>query len=68
MQLTAFAKGKVERFERHLKESFVVPLAATLKQSGLTLDDVEAAHAHIGRCLSVASSDGEVNARSEKAF
>ncbi len=33
-----------------MKESFVVPLAATLKQSGLTLD-VDAANAHVGRWL-----------------
>ncbi|KWI84515.1 hypothetical protein WM09_20020 [Burkholderia ubonensis] len=46
----AKTKGKVERFNRYLKESFVVPLAATLKQSGLTLD-VDAANAHIGRRL-----------------
>jgi transposase len=46
----AKTKGKVERFNRYLKESFVVPLAATLKQSGLTLD-VDAANAHIGRWL-----------------
>ncbi|ARU23574.1 hypothetical protein RSSE_c3190 [Ralstonia solanacearum] len=43
-------KGKVERFNRYLKESFVVPLAATLKQAGLKLD-VEAANARIGRWL-----------------
>lgn len=46
----AKTKGKVERFNRYLKESFVVPLAATLRQSGLKLD-VEAANAHIGRWL-----------------
>jgi transposase len=46
----AKTKGKVERFNRYLKESFVVPLAATLKQSGLTLD-VEAANARIGQWL-----------------
>lgn len=46
----AKTKGKVERFNRYLKESFVVPLAATFKQSGLRLD-VEAANAHIGRWL-----------------
>jgi hypothetical protein len=50
VQLTALGKGKVERFNRYLKESFVVPLAATLRQSGLKLD-VEAANAHIGRWL-----------------
>jgi transposase InsO family protein len=47
----AKTKGKVERFNRYLKESFVVPLAATLRSSGLKLD-VEAANAHIGRWLS----------------
>lgn len=46
----AKTKGKVERFNRYLKESFVVPLAATLRSSGLRLD-VEAANAHIGRWL-----------------
>ncbi|QOK83705.1 IS21 family transposase [Ralstonia solanacearum] len=46
----AKTKGKVERFNRYLKESFVVPLAATLKQAGLKLD-VEAANARIGRWL-----------------
>jgi transposase len=46
----AKTKGKVERFNRYLKESFVVPLAATLRSSGLKLD-VEAANAHIGRWL-----------------
>jgi transposase len=46
----AKTKGKVERFNRYLKESFVVPLAATLKSSGLKLD-VDAANAHIGRWL-----------------
>ena len=46
----AKTKGKVERFNRYLKEGFVVPLAATLNQSGLKLD-VEAANARIGRWL-----------------
>lgn len=46
----AKTKGKVERFNRYLKESFVVPLAATLKQAGLRLD-VEAANRHIGPWL-----------------
>ena len=43
-------EGKVERFNRYLKESFVVPLAATLKSAGLKLD-VDTANAHIGRWL-----------------
>lgn len=47
----AKTKGKVERFNRYLKESFVVPLAATLKQSGLKLE-VEVANARIGQWLS----------------
>jgi transposase len=34
----AQTKGKVERFNRYLKDSFVVPLAATLKVGGLHLD------------------------------
>lgn len=34
----ARTKGKVERFNRYLKDSFVVPLAATLKVGGLQLD------------------------------
>lgn len=46
----AKTKGKVERFNRYLKESFVVPLAATFKQSGLKFD-VQAANTHIGRWL-----------------
>lgn len=52
----AKTKGKVERFNRYLKESFVVPLAATLKQSGLHLD-VEAANAHIGKWLAEVAND-----------
>jgi transposase len=43
----AKTKGKVERFNGYLKSSFLVPLAATLRQSGLKLD-VIAANAHIG--------------------
>jgi hypothetical protein len=46
----AKTKGKVERFHSYLKGSFLVPLAATLKQSGLHLD-VDAANAHIGRWI-----------------
>lgn len=34
----AKTKGKVERFIRYLRESFYVPLQATLKQSGLEMD------------------------------
>ena len=46
----AKTKGKVERFNRYLKESFVTPLAASLKTAGLQLD-VAAANAHVGRWL-----------------
>src|SRR5436190_2543182 len=53
----AKTKGKVERFNGYLKSSFLVPLAATLKQAGLKLD-VTAANAHIGPWL-----QGVANAR-----
>ena len=46
----ARTKGKVERFNGYLKRSFLVPLAASLKQSGLRLD-VQAANAHVGPWL-----------------
>lgn len=46
----AKTKGKVERFNAYLKQSFITPLAATLKQVGLELT-VEAANAHIGPWL-----------------
>lgn len=46
----AKTKGKVERFNRYLKECFVTPLAATLKSAHLLLD-VSTANAHVGRWL-----------------
>jgi len=46
----AKTKGKVERFNGYLKGSFLVPLAATLRQAGLKLD-VTAANCHIGPWL-----------------
>lgn len=46
----AQTKGKVERFNHYLKNSFVVPLAASLKQVGLSLD-VETANSRIGSWL-----------------
>lgn len=46
----AKTKGKVERFNGYLKSSFLVPLAATLKQAALKLD-VIAANAHVGPWL-----------------
>lgn len=47
----AKTKGKVERFNRYLKESFIVPLKATLRAAGLQLD-VPTANAYIGPWLS----------------
>lgn len=46
----AKTKGKVERFNGYLKGSFLVPLAASLKQAGLKLD-AAVANAHVGRWL-----------------
>jgi transposase len=46
----AKTKGKVERFNGYLKNSFITPLAATLKQAGLALD-VETANAQVGPWL-----------------
>lgn len=46
----AKTKGKVERFNSYLKQSFVTPLLATLRQAGLDLT-VEAANAHVGPWL-----------------
>jgi len=46
----AKTKGKVERFNGYLKGSFLVPLAATLKTSGLALD-VASANRAVGRWL-----------------
>lgn len=46
----AKTKGKVERFNRYLKESFVTPLAASLHTTGLSLT-AELANAHIGPWL-----------------
>lgn len=46
----AKTKGKVERFNRYLKESFVIPLAASVRQAGLELT-ADLANAHIGPWL-----------------
>ena len=45
----ARTKGKVERFNGYLKGSFIVPLAASLRASGLLLD-VATANGRIGPC------------------
>lgn len=46
----AKTKGKVERFNGYLKNSFITPLTASLRQVGLELD-VATANAHIGPWL-----------------
>lgn len=46
----ARTKGKVERFNGYLKSSFIIPLQATLRSSGLILD-VQTANAYIGPWL-----------------
>ena len=46
----AKTKGKVERFNGYLKQSFITPLAATLNQAGLSLD-VGTANGKIGAWL-----------------
>lgn len=46
----AKTKGKVERFIRYLRHSFYYPLAARLKQAGLTLD-VETANLEVRKWL-----------------
>ncbi|KPW50822.1 Integrase catalytic region [Pseudomonas syringae pv. philadelphi] len=51
----AQTKGKVERFNHYLKNSFVVPLAASLNQVNLVLD-VEVANSRIGPWLMEAAN------------
>ncbi|TYO83100.1 integrase-like protein [Oceanicella actignis] len=46
----AQTKGKVERFNRYLKESFVCPLESRLKGRGGILD-ADTANAHVGQWL-----------------
>jgi transposase len=46
----AQTKGKVERFNRYLKESFVWPLASRLQGQGLLLD-AATANVHVGQWL-----------------
>ena len=46
----AKTKGKVERFNRYLKSSFIVPLKATLRAAGLSLD-VNLANGYVGPWL-----------------
>ncbi len=46
----AQTKGKVERFNRFLKESFVWPPESRLKGQGVILD-ADTANAHVGQWL-----------------
>lgn len=46
----AQTKGKVERFIRYLKESFVWPLESRLRAQGVMLD-ADSANAHVGQWL-----------------
>lgn len=52
---SAQTKGKVERFNRYLKHSFVVPMATTFKQAGLLLD-VDSANSRIGHWLTTVAN------------
>lgn len=52
----AKTKGKVERFNGYLKGSFVVPLAATLRSGGLSLD-VQTANREVRRWLDQVAND-----------
>ncbi|MDA9003854.1 IS21 family transposase, partial [bacterium] len=54
----AKTKGKVERFNRYLKESYITPLVASLKDVGLELS-VELANAYIGPWLSTVAHQRE---------
>lgn len=56
----AKTKGKVERFNHYLKNSFVTPLRAYLRQQGLTLD-VTLANAKIGYWLNDTANTREHN-------
>jgi len=70
----AKTKGKVERFIRYLRESFYIPLQATLKQSGLEMD-IETANQGVKlwlrdvanvRCHGTTQEQPEVRWRSER--
>jgi transposase len=54
----ARTKGKVERFNGYLKRSFLVPLTATLRSGGLTLD-VETANREVLRWLNEVANNRE---------
>ena len=63
----AKTKGKVERFNRYLKESFITPLTASLKESGLSLT-AELANAYIGPWLSEVAHQREHGTTKVKPF
>lgn len=66
----AQTKGKVERFIRYLKESFVWPLESRLKGQGLILD-AATANAHVGSWLRDVANPrihAETKARPEDRF
>jgi len=52
----AQTKGKVERFNHYLKNSFITPLTATFRAQGLMLD-VTSANAAIGAWLSTVANE-----------
>lgn len=61
----AQTKGKVERFNRYLRHSFVLPLQSKLKQAGLSLD-VATANVEVRRWLDEVANcrvHGELKAR-----
>lgn len=61
----AKTKGKVERFNSYLKQSFVTPLVATLKQAGLELT-IDLANAKVGPWLSEVAHQREHGTTKEK--
>ena len=63
----AQTKGKVERFIRYLRQSFYIPLAAQLKQSGLTLD-VDTANGEVLKWLRDVANVGEHQTTKEKPW
>ncbi|NPA29642.1 MAG: IS21 family transposase [Epsilonproteobacteria bacterium] len=59
----AQTKGKVERFNRYLKESFYIPLKTSLKGSGITMD-ASLLNSHLHRWLERAN--GRVHATTKE--
>lgn len=61
----AKTKGKVERFNRYLKESFITPLAASLTETGLELT-ADLANAYIGPWLAEVAHQREHGTTKQK--